>query len=594
MRPPRELRRPGLVGLVGLVVVGLLAGCAGMPESGPVVESDRAATVDSQRASDHVPEPPGVGDSRLDVARGFLDAMTASPIRVDVARQFLTESAAAEWNPRAATITYADSLPARDDGSRVTVRLLDAERLDSTGAWQGELPPAQERLNLTMTVEDGEQRITDPPDALVVPAGWFAQRFTQASRYFFDRTGRILVPEPVFVPRGDQLASSLISGLLAGPGPDLRRVARSFLPSGLRIGLSVPVSSDGVADIELTGDSGALTPDASSRLLAQLAWTLRQVPGIDSMRVTIGGAPVRGADTETTYPVETRTPYDPTGANASTALFALQNGRLRRADGPEFETVEGPFADPEFDLRSVAVDLPADRAVAITSDGTRAVRGPLSAKAGDGGRQPALSTVVRGGTDLLRPAWDFAGRAWFVDRQADGAVVSYVDPDGARHLVQVPGVTGRRVRSFIISRDGTRFVAAVRGAETDQVLLSRIEVDGSGRISGATAGVPLGATQGEQSRVVDLTWTSPTTVALLSPVSPAELFEVRTLTVDGSPTNSENLSTTLRGRVVALAGTPVPDLTDYAVSSDGLIDLSTGGSLIFSGDEPPRSAGYVG
>lgn len=580
--------------LVGLVVALLLAGCAGMPESGPVVESDRSATLDTQRASDHVPEPPGEGDSRLDVARGFLDAMTASPIRVDVARQYLTESAAAEWNPRAATITYADSLPARDDGSKVTVRLLDAERLDSTGAWQGELPPSRERLQLTMTVENGEQRITDPPDALVVPAGWFAQRFTQASRYFFDRTGRILVPEPVFVPRGDQLASSLISGLLAGPGPELRRVARSFLPSGLRIGLSVPVSSEGVADIELTGDSGSLTPDATSRLLAQLAWTLRQVPGIDAMRVTIGGAPIRGADSDATYPVETRTPYDPTGANASSNLFALQNGRLRRADGPEFETVDGPFADPRVDLRSVAVDLPADQAVAVTADGTRAVLGPLSSAAGDDGRAPSLRTVVRGATDLLRPAWDYAGRAWFVDRQADGAVVSYVDPDGARHVVRVPGVTGQTVRAFIVSRDGTRFVAAVRGNQTDQVVLSRIEVDGAGRIAGATTGVPLGATQGEQSRVVDLTWTSPTTVALLRPVSPAELFEVRTVTVDGSPTNSESLSTTLRGRILALAGTPVPDLTDYAVSADGLIDLSTGGSLAFSGDEPPRSAGYVG
>ena len=66
------------------------------------------------------------------------------------------------------------------------------------------------------SVEDGEYRINNPPDALVVPATWFAQRFSQVSLYYFDRTGSVLVPEPVFVPLGDQLATSLVTGLVAG------------------------------------------------------------------------------------------------------------------------------------------------------------------------------------------------------------------------------------------------------------------------------------------------------------------------------------------------------------------------------------------
>ena len=70
-----------------------------------------------------------------------------------------------------------------------------------------------------------------PPDALMVPRVWFEEPVPAASLYFFDPTARILVPEPVFVPGGDQVASSLVNGLLAGPAPTL---AGSSGPSSRR------------------------------------------------------------------------------------------------------------------------------------------------------------------------------------------------------------------------------------------------------------------------------------------------------------------------------------------------------------------------
>ena len=71
------------------------------------------------------------------------------------------------------------------------------------------------------------------PDALIVPDSWFEQRFRQVSLYFFDPSARILVPEPVFVPRGEQLATALTSALLRGPGLALEGISRSFIPEGL-------------------------------------------------------------------------------------------------------------------------------------------------------------------------------------------------------------------------------------------------------------------------------------------------------------------------------------------------------------------------
>ena len=49
------------------------------------------------------------------------------------------------------------------------------------------------------------------PDALIVPETWFDDWYERASLYYFDPTTEIMVPEPVFVPRGDQFASSLVA-----------------------------------------------------------------------------------------------------------------------------------------------------------------------------------------------------------------------------------------------------------------------------------------------------------------------------------------------------------------------------------------------
>ena len=114
-----------------------------------------------------------------------------------------------------------------------------------------------------------------------MPQSWFAQRFRQVSLYFFDPSATVLIPEPVFVPRGRQFASTLVNGLLQGPSPDLAE--ENYFPPGLRSAGSVPVSSSGVAEVDLTSDSGdaSMPPsDQSELLVSQLAWTLRQDPTI--------------------------------------------------------------------------------------------------------------------------------------------------------------------------------------------------------------------------------------------------------------------------------------------------------------------------
>ena len=72
-----------------------------------------------------------------------------------------------------------------------------------------------------MVRENNEWRISQAPNALVIPRTFYDQQYQEAEIYFFDPSGRILVPEPVHVPQGiqvAQLASSLVRALVRGPG----------------------------------------------------------------------------------------------------------------------------------------------------------------------------------------------------------------------------------------------------------------------------------------------------------------------------------------------------------------------------------------
>ena len=53
----------------------------------------------------------------------------------------------------------------------------------------------------------------------------------------------------MFIPRGEQTATNLVRGLLAGPGRPLDEISRSALPSRTALDLSVVVTESGVAEV---------------------------------------------------------------------------------------------------------------------------------------------------------------------------------------------------------------------------------------------------------------------------------------------------------------------------------------------------------
>lgn len=586
------MRRPVavVVALVlALVLAGVLAGCAGMPTSGPVVTTrDQGDPVPAQGAGYIEPLPPQAGQTRTEVARGFINAMQAWPPDLSTAKQFLTTDAAAAWNPQDQTVTYDSPPTPRDVGDDVAVTLTGANHLDARGAWLGPVPPRQRTVELPMQLDDGEWRIAEAPDALLVPQDWFSSRYRQVSVYFFDPTASILEPEPVFVPVGEQLATTLTEALLQGPGPGLERVAQTFIPSDLDVAVGVTVSDDGVADVLLTGDPGQLSANTVELMMAQFAWTLRQESKVKSVRVSIGGQPVPLPGGVSSYRVDGGAEFDPAGFQASPLLYGLSKGRLVSGTAAALDRVDGPFGDRSYDLRSTGVDLGADRAAGVTADGGTVLAAPLA----DAG--PGQVRTVATGTDFLRPAWDFSDRMWLVDRTASGARVFYVDPhgEGAAPL-RVPGLTGEQVRLFLVSRDSTRLVAVVRRGGDDVLVVSRIEHTAAGDVVGAVPAQRIAVGDDPNLRIRDISWRTSASLAVLSPLTPS-FAQITPASVNGAPVSAGVPATTVDGRLLGLAGSPVPTESIYGITPRGLIDLGGSDHPMVSFERPTTGVVYVG
>lgn len=551
--------------LWGLVAASaLLTGCVQMPTSGPVVESEVSGDSDDAPGISYDPRPPQEGAPAADIVDGFLEAMQATPIGTTVARQFLSREAAETWVPDEQIITYAE-LGDVSAGTEVRVPLTDVNRYDERGAW--ERTQAGATLSLGLVEEDGEWRIDEVPDALIVPETWFGDWYERASLYYFDPSAEVLVPEPVFAPRGDQFASSLVRGLVTQPTDEEADVVRTSFPPGPTQGLSVPIVS-GIARVALSGDPDTADDETADRMRAQLAWTLRQDDRINAIELSVGGEAF-GVTGSPQFGLEFGSGYDPNGSDLSTEMFALDRGLVVAGSLGAFEATSGPLGQQDLGLRSISVSIDGSRVAGVAGDGTTLVSAPTEAPSGE------VATLVSGAVDLAAPGWDHRGRAWVLDRGAGSARV-YLVADGAAREVVVPGISGRRVTRLLVSRDGTRLVAVRRGPKVDTVLSGRIRHDTSGAVIGFTPLTPLAVPVEGDARVRDIAWRSPTAVSVLSDITTGSL--VRTVSVDGAPGEITTTGTSRpRGPNRVLVSSPVdrPVSTEvYALAGRAVTSLS--------------------
>jgi hypothetical protein len=572
--------RGALVALLAAVL--LVTGCSTLPTSGAVHTRPDTDPDAAGQAPYFQPPGPTKGDDRVGVVRGFLLAMQANPPSTAVARQFLSDRVRSKWRPDQGTVVY-DNSSVQAGGETVTARLSDAHRLDPAGAWVPGAGGTTSTVEYRLVQEDGEWRIDNPPNALAVPATYFSSLFVPFILYFYDRTGTVLVPRRVYVPRGEQTATNLVRGLLAGPGPELDRVATSAFPAGTDLDdLAVVVDDSGLAEVPLGPRSLQLSPAELNRAVVQLSQTLRQVPGITRVRLIVNGSPLTLADGQTDASVLSGSGLDPVTA-ISHDLVGIVGRRVVLDSGGTIGPIGGPLGEQGFVLRSVALDAGRHRVAAVGGNGRR-----LSLAGDRGPSSPTKVQTPVAGRNLLRPVFDRFGRLWTIDRTSRGAVVHVVTA-GRDRVIRVPGVSGANISAFTLTRDGARFVAVLASGSTPRVLVSQVVRSASGEVRSVTRPTSVVVPGADVGPAVDVVQNSATTVAVLVQATDRS-GQVVSVELDGSPGLPGTDPDVVPGVVIGLAGSPDPNDTlrvvtrrPGAAGDHRLYELTDAGQWVPSG-----------
>ncbi|MGO1582047.1 MAG: LpqB family beta-propeller domain-containing protein, partial [Actinomycetaceae bacterium] len=479
-----------------LLSLALLAGCANLPGSGPVVAAD--PTVSAEQPPGLVAQGPREGASPDQVVEGFLLASaTGFADDFSVARQFLGESAAAAWQPLSQVRVYPDSevtdLATSEDGG-VTVSTRLSAVVDSSGHYTEAAPDHEIDTAFTLARnDDGEWRIISLEDGLLLSAESFSTQFTAAPLYFPSADGETLVADLRHYPR-QSLASSLVQGVLAGPSAWLEPAVQTPAPVSTRLLLSSVDIDDGTATVDLTDD----VLDASARerelLVAQLQRTLTGVPSVSDITVTVGGNPL----TIGSVPQLPSYPYTPQ------PLLGVTEEELVELEGGLAVRVSGAAA-PRTGSPSSPAGSPAD-----PPDGQVYLDGPTRMMAAP--TQGRGARLVASGSDLIEPTMDRYGWAWTGERANAGALRAAV-PSGGMTEIDAPWLDGSVVRSMRVSREGSRVAVIREGGGSVLIEVAGVQrgPDDEPRSIGTTqarVGVPL-------VDATDLAWIDSTTLVVL-------------------------------------------------------------------------------
>lgn len=511
------------------VVSALLAvsACAGIPSSGPVtkVADDGGLGESTVRYS---PTGPAEGASPQEIVRGYLDAMLAYPMSSGTASSFLTPDGAKGWAPAERVRVYSLSsvsgprlLNAGDGGTadktrtpvEITVNLSEDARLDRQGHYTRRTKPSE--VSYLLERVEGEWRITNPQAGMLVSQKFFDDYFRPFDIYYFDRPGGRLLPDPIHVVVGDQLPTALLTSLGRGPGASTEGAARTYLPPLDELRPSVPVSEDGVADVEFDTDFGAISESAQDHLSAQLVWTLRQAPGVTAVRI-VGGATTLTNGGNAEQPVSSWKAYGPSIVRGR--AYALKDDKIVQIDRDEVKPISGTWGKDALGATSIAV----------SSDG---VAGVLA------GRSQVRITSRKGasartfdGTQLITPRWDDDGNVWLVDRPGPQTRVRLVTGMKFRTL-DIGGLAALDPTTFALSPDGSRYAVTVSGGR-GSIRVGRVLRDAKDRILGLGEPSRVHLTAGSPRSV---TWLTGTQVSYLANSGSGR--QVYSTAIDGSSTS---------------------------------------------------------
>lgn len=472
----------------------LLAGCATIPNSGPVQQGD-PVPADESPDFDIIVEGPTAGATQEEILDGFLTAAQDPRNRYQVARTFLTEGFADEWQSDASVTV--DVLAEREteviDDFSIRVEATPAASLRENGQYEESESRAPIPLDYGFEQVDGEWRISSAPDGVLLDQVGFSLVFRAYTLWFLDPTGRFLVPDVRWYAGRDAVQTTMVQALLAGPAEWLAPGVVSAFPEGTELDpVAVPVSG-GVAGVSLAG-AAFDDPTTVQRIQAQLDATLIGVANIDEVQLTVNGV-------DPNVPELSGGPVQNPRVDPRSVVFDGETFGYLASSGETIQPISG-LSDQVAALAPTGAALgPEGESAAVGSaDGVWLVR------AGE----PAVPLDPR--TGLVTPAIDGEGVVWSVPTDSPDQLAWYA-PDGSTGQVAVPW-SGTAIAAIEVSRDSTRIVALLADGASTHFVAASIQRNGDGHPQTLGA-VPL-RLDDVSGTPRDVAWLDSNTVASLT------------------------------------------------------------------------------
>lgn len=539
-----------------MLLCALAAGCASLPTDGPV-RAGRDVSVEErpELAAPIFAAAPRQGAEPRDVVRGFLAAGVDVNREHETARLYLAPDVRGRWNPLSGTTVYRFSGEASievvdpPEGAEAGV-CLSAEVLGRIDA-EGRFTPAApgERLETVFGLrqgQDGQWRITTPPEGLLLTQPEVDESYRRLDLYFLDPDRTVVVPDPVFVPAQAGIATALVRRLLSGPTSGLAPAVTTAFPAGSRLAVASVLVEEGVAEVVLDDAALAAGSEARVQMVAQLVWTLTQLREVTAVRVRAGQSDLGRGDGQGRQTRDLYAAYDPSGLGASSPVVVGGEvlSTLASLGNGELVPVGGPLGDPALTVVRPAISLDGSTVAGLDATGEALLVGRLGS-----GSEAATRFV---GEDLAPPSWSQGPLLYVVDRGADPGL--WVLPrDGEAQRVELPDLGGSSLVAARPSRDGTRMAVVLDDPEVPapteadlatvdgqlgvgQVVGDRLLV-GSIRRAGSRE-APLAAVENlteiahEVGTITDLSWAGATEVVVLGDVRGAAAQPV-VISVDG-------------------------------------------------------------
>lgn len=469
-----------------------LAACAGLPSSSPVNPGLAPGETSSQPEYVFIPDRPQPGASPEQIVEGFIRAGTGpgGNGQWDRAREFLAPDT--EWNPQAGVIVdmSGDRVTTAAQEGHVDMSLIATATVDARGTYQ-RVEAGTRTLSFELARQsDGEWRITEAPDGIVLSRDFFPSVFHRYAVFYFDQSWQYLVPDVRWFPVEN--AASRVTDALVNQEPSdwLAASVYSSFPDSVSAVPAVPTTAGSTAEVELSGAALSLDADTLDRMLTQLEASLATT-GVTSVEMEVDSAPVAASVVDTR---STRVAGVPLVQNAEGFGFLT---------GETIEPIPGlSQAVGAVDAVAVQVGAERDYATALLADG-HVVR--LDAES-------AGAVVLDERPALIDPSIDPAGTVWSVPRDHPSDVVAFT-LEGQRIEVAGAWPGAGTVVAMAVSRDGSRIAALVSTAGRVAVWAAGIERDEAGVPVRLGDPIELGVATGAP---VGLAWLDDVTVGALT------------------------------------------------------------------------------